>query len=510
MEFTLASNPTLVVSSPRYLDESILGYVLRLTDCNGYSSANTIKKLLSQITGSPLKMKASIAADAEVLAAIAKLADSDASLLLKEKWNTLNSAVGRYFNIHGESLPLDAVMDEQAQVCSQCLLEYGYIREAWELSGVTVCTIHSTVLIDTCPHCNQRLSSVRVPLSTCSKCRGDLRFVSTETGMAEEVQLAEYFAAIAPFRIKIADTITVDYTESLFGIAQICSFHTMDILWERWDEKQFARLPIARRRDALRHITSAMDGGVIDAEKIHGALASHVAHRVPYLQLDAAMMPLRKFVMESAFLSPETRRALSFGTAELHQPTAAERYNLRPPQLSTAEQVKEFLCCSHQEWLWLLKKKYLTVPIDEHNFDADQVLAAQARLALFCSIDEMDCRFGVPGLTEKMIEWHVLRLPDGYWNSLVHVDMLDVGKVLDQLLSQSMVCMSEKDKSFIHFTRISETQPGRTDLAEAYANIFARVLAADFFCIDWRPPYMLNDIWISDKDACLLFKNKYD
>ncbi|MFC7286484.1 TniQ family protein [Herminiimonas glaciei] len=195
----------LVVSALRYRDESVLGYLLRLGELNGYSSLRIIKKLISDYTNTPLFIRPSIVSKSEVVAAIAKLANIDEGELMQSKWKTINSAAGRYFNVQGTSLPLDALMEERAQICPKCLEEHGYLREAWDLSGVTVCALHKIALIDICPDCKKPLSHARTPMTLCSHCKRDLRYIPTEQVSDQEVTLSEYFSALAPYRIKIAD-----------------------------------------------------------------------------------------------------------------------------------------------------------------------------------------------------------------------------------------------------------------------------------------------------------------
>ncbi|MFC7286481.1 hypothetical protein ACFQPC_00390 [Herminiimonas glaciei] len=244
-----------------------------------------------------------------------------------------------------------------------------------------------------------------------------------------------------------------------------------------------------------------MDDGIIDAEKLHENLIEHVAHRMPYLPYEIATMPLKKFVMASAFLPLNIRLVLGGGSVNLNRKTAAEFYDLRPPQLATVKEVRSFLECSQNEWDWLLKKKYVTLPQAEHNFDADQVMDAKSRLAMFYTFHEMDVRFGVPGLTERLVENKILHDVSGYRNSYYLVDMHDVGQVLDHIRTACIQSGLPKSSDAV---RVSETAFAKAHPERAYANLFGRLLDSVIPFAEWRPPYRLNDFWITSNELSLL------
>lgn len=491
----------LVVTRTRYLCESLLGYALRLAFENSYGSANILRKLLQQNIESRLSLSPEIAADKAILEHLEELASLSKGSLTKSSWNAIDSASGAYYNILGVSIPTDAVMTTYSQVCPQCLTESGFINEEWDLSGVTVCTLHGTTLLDSCPQCHEKLKPVRIPLSACSHCHADLRFVVTQKIELREVTVAQYFAALAPYRLKVNESFEVDTPESLFAIAQVFSFDTRDVLTDNWSAIHFKNLSVNLRRKALQNLADALADDSIDGVMLHKKLLQHVAHRLPYMPRKQALSPLSEFLKSSAFLSLLARRVLNFGAESTLELTAAELFCGRPPQFHTAEEVMKFLGCSREVWRWLLNKKYLTIPEREFGFDADQILNAQNRLSLFFTFDEMDSRLGISGLTQRFVEWGVLRDATGHRHSCRVIDILDFGSVIDNLRMQSL---DVKNDSTIEWIQVTDTALGKSDLSEAYAHFFASALRSDLKYVRWQPPYSLKDLWLTTFDSLRL------
>ena len=491
----------LVVTRTRYLYESLLGYALRLAFENGYGSANILRKLFQQNVESRLYLSPEIATDKVILEHLEELASLSKGSLTNSSWNAIDSASGAYFNILGVSIPTDAVMTTYSQVCPQCLIEYGFINEEWDLSGVTVCTLHGTALVASCPQCYEKLKPVRVPLSSCSHCHADLRFAVTQKIELREVTIAQYLAALAPYRLKVSDGFEVDSPESLFAIAQVFSFDTRDVLQNNWSTIHFKNLSVDLRRKALQNLADALVDDSIDGILLHKLLLRHIVHRLPFMPRKQALSPLSEFLNSSAFLSPVARRVLNFGAEPSLKLTAVDLFGGRPPQFYTAEEVIKFLGCSEEVWHWLLDKKYLTFPEREMGFDADQVLNAQNRLSLFFTFDEMDSHLGISGLTQRFVDWGVLRDSTGHRYSCKVIDILDFGSVIDNLRLQSL---DVKDDPTIEWIQVTDTALGKSDLAEAYALFFASALRSDLRYMRWQPPYSLKDLWLTTLDSLRL------
>lgn len=493
------SDSRLIITSPRHPDESALAHVLRIAQLNGYTNASTIKKLLEIRTGGVVRLTPEIAADALVMAAWLRLNDSPPPAPVF--WKRIASAAGKYFNIGGTSIPADALMMSRSQICPLCLEHEGYSKEEWDLSGVTVCTIHSITLLDRCHQCQMALRPVRIPLHTCSYCLADLRYAPTDVASDGEVALALDIGALAPYRLKARNELVVDTAESLFAIAQAFSFGTLDVLQGKWNRTHFNKLPVESRRAALLPLTDAMESGVLNGDILRMKLQNHIAHRLPYLAREHAAEPLTRFLGFSEFLSVEARNCLSVGTASPELGSAAKEFSGRPPQFSVAGEVMGFLGCSDSTWRWLLRKQYIHLPQNDLNFDADEILNARTRLSWFISFDELDSRFGFIGLTERLVERHVLTEVGGFGSPSRIVDAVQVGMVLDGLRMQSFQSSGNCDEDWMP---ISSIGPAIVNLTEAYALVFARALSGGIQALRWRAPYNLADLYLSHMDAASL------
>lgn len=494
---TQAVEMKLVVTAQRFSDESLLGYLVRLSDANGHSP-RTIVNLLEQQTGLNVRGPAEVIADLKLIEALEVLSDAPPSSLTTWAWHALDSAAGPYFNVRGASIPADALMTDHGQVCPLCLTEAGYIREDWELSGMTVCPGHAMVLVDRCPSCQKFLQVLRSPLLTCSHCQFDLRQAPTYQAMRQEILLAEYFAALAPYRLKQGAVEKIDYAESLFALGQTMSFSTRAVLDKDWKHKHFQCLSVEDRCAALRPVALALGGHAIDALLLHKTLLSHVAHRLPYLPRELALKPLVEFLQANQFLSPTARTLLSHGDEDVSKPTAAEHFGGRPPQFHQEAEVIAFLGCTENAWSWLRKLGHIHLPMEEEGFDADEILAAQRRLEGFVSLADMDKRFGVASLTRCLIDWHVLPMATSPKDSWTAVDLAVVGQILDRLRLLSSSDLAPENQGWV---RVCDSPMARVDLAEAYSTVIARALRADVVGLQWSAPYALQDLRVSPTDV---------
>jgi hypothetical protein len=493
-----ASDKWLVVTPQRFSDESLQGYLIRVCEANEYPSPKTILELLEPNTAKRIGGVAEIVSNTKLVAALEIVVRAPPGSLTQWAWQAIDSGSGPYFNVRGAVIPVDALMTDHAQVCPVCLAESGYIREEWELSGVTVCPAHAMVLVDRCPACQKPLQVMRSHLMTCGHCHFDLRQAPVANAMPNEIVLAEYIAALAPYRLKTGTEVHIDHADSLFALGQVLSFETRSVLGGKWIHRHFQRLTADVRRKVLHPVTLALDGNAIDGVALHRVLLAHTAHRTPYLPRELALLPLAEFLSDSGFLSPTARKLLTYGDKYPSMSSAAERFEGRPPQFSVEEEVMTYLDCSEYVWTWLLKHGHIHHPIGELGFDADEVLAAQHRLESLVSFEDMDIRFGVPNLTRSLVDWHVLPIATGARDMWTAVDLQVVGKILDALRVQSLNHEPAHGQCTV---RVCDTPHAKENLAEAYATVIARILRSDIEALRWAPPFSLQDLWVAQADA---------
>lgn len=173
----------LLRTPPPFIDECLMGYILRLTQENGYGTPSWIFEL----TG----LKVSLArgghpalyrmhCDLAAFQQITCLTSSEC-----EKINYQLSAVNNSVRIAAHHLPINFIRFNSPKICPECLQQNEYCRIIWDLLPFTACPFHKRILLDKCPQCNKRLSWVRNRVSVC-RCGFDWRSaVATDASLSE-------------------------------------------------------------------------------------------------------------------------------------------------------------------------------------------------------------------------------------------------------------------------------------------------------------------------------------
>ena len=157
--------PLLVRHPGPYRNESFFGYILRLSETNGYASPSSLFQLaqmkpwetqtasmrvekLAKITGRPVK-------ELERVAYFHERGVRHARLLSHEILST-------------------HLVLRQPHFCPECVAERGYIEAHWDLAFMTACPVHKKSVLSSCPSCHARLRWFRPGLLECS-CVANLR-----------------------------------------------------------------------------------------------------------------------------------------------------------------------------------------------------------------------------------------------------------------------------------------------------------------------------------------------
>jgi hypothetical protein len=153
-------------------DESLMGYILRLTEENGYDTPNWIFNLarlnIKVFDGgwSALIDNDFVSTSLEQLLGLEHSEFNE----IKSRFSELNYQV--LTTIRSASVSL--IKFHAPKVCPACLEQASYYRGVWDLFPFTACPTHSAVLIDRCPRCGKRISWVRQKVSVC-RCGFDWR-----------------------------------------------------------------------------------------------------------------------------------------------------------------------------------------------------------------------------------------------------------------------------------------------------------------------------------------------
>lgn len=147
------------------LDESLVGYVVRLTEANYYESIRWVTDLAGLRYSHPMGDWISLNRDATDLSRLEALTGND-----RGSFDPLRYGLGRYehtVNMGGAGLPASVVKFRRPKMCPACLREANYCRKVWDLLPYTACHVHGVVLLDICPGCGGRISWSRNMVSRC-------------------------------------------------------------------------------------------------------------------------------------------------------------------------------------------------------------------------------------------------------------------------------------------------------------------------------------------------------
>lgn len=174
--------------------ESFIGYVVRLTELNGYDTPSWILSLCG-IDYMELQWKFTFVFSlSDKLRNLAELTENPitnlTSLLYLPTGSRERYGIEDEYNFNGAFLNRSIIRPHCPKICPKCLKESAYARRVWDCSLVTACPIHECKLIDVCPKCKSRIRCVRNRLSVCS-CGCDWRETGTELLSQEELAVSQ-------------------------------------------------------------------------------------------------------------------------------------------------------------------------------------------------------------------------------------------------------------------------------------------------------------------------------
>jgi hypothetical protein len=153
------SHPLLVRHPPPYLTESLLGYVVRLTEANGYASPRNLYRLAGMNGGET-------SATTFGCSKFAAIATHPASCLERIAFKPSLSE-SPTLSLLGNRVGASDLNLTGAKVCPDCVAEKGFIEAHWHIELMVACPIHEQSAVWFCPKCKHRLSWMRPGLLTC-------------------------------------------------------------------------------------------------------------------------------------------------------------------------------------------------------------------------------------------------------------------------------------------------------------------------------------------------------
>lgn len=158
-----------------YADESLSGYVIRLTEVNDYDTPSWILQLAGIQDYVQHKVGFSFN-DRLNLLPLASLTGIEVSQLRSLIYQPVDHSKRKFgdYLVFGSLTPRFIIRPRSFKICPSCLRETAYVRKIWELTPVTACPIHRCLLLDQCPNCKRRLPYNRNTVSCCT-CKFDWR-----------------------------------------------------------------------------------------------------------------------------------------------------------------------------------------------------------------------------------------------------------------------------------------------------------------------------------------------
>lgn len=158
-----------------YSDESLAGYIIRLSQANYYESP----KWIFQMSG--LRLRGIYAnvfnQEKDDLSGLSNISDVEVGML----WSMAFPAVAfshpnvvRQVKVFGNVVLTSTLNYNRVQLCPICLQESPYYRSIWDLSVVSACPFHDCLLINRCPSCHQEIKWSRPSVVRC-QCEFDWR-----------------------------------------------------------------------------------------------------------------------------------------------------------------------------------------------------------------------------------------------------------------------------------------------------------------------------------------------
>lgn len=157
-----------LVATPRpYKFESLKGYILRLSEANGYNTPNIMLNSTGMSNGEIISIIPSL----DKLASLFNLSLTEMTKLGYRK--PLGSPSAKHIWLHNHQLPTYFLNIKLPKICTECIVERGFTESFWDLKHAIACPKHNRYLLTTCPYCKKHLSWFRPGLLTC-KCGCDL------------------------------------------------------------------------------------------------------------------------------------------------------------------------------------------------------------------------------------------------------------------------------------------------------------------------------------------------
>lgn len=173
-------------------DESLAGYIIRLTESNYYPSPNWIFHL-SSLNKRGIYPNV-FYPNKDDFQKLSLLSEIEEETLWSMAWTSNQQGHNTKTNtvkIFGVLVPIKTLSIRKAKLCVVCLRSAPYCRAIWDLSLISACPLHHCLLINSCPQCSKEIKWLRAKVSIC-ECGFDWRNYKPEKLSGEKVYLSKH------------------------------------------------------------------------------------------------------------------------------------------------------------------------------------------------------------------------------------------------------------------------------------------------------------------------------
>lgn len=180
-------NRLLIRKRPQ-ADESLWGYLIRLTEDNCYEDVSWILSLAGMKGNNHAGVSSRYFFNPESNPSnLSELTGITLMSMMYLPVNPQRSSKGHVF--FGNPAPRRMIRVFSPKICTKCLAESNYIRRIWDYVLLTACPIHYCLLITTCQKCQRKIGARRCKVSECD-CGFDWRDSTPTVLKADDLRLA--------------------------------------------------------------------------------------------------------------------------------------------------------------------------------------------------------------------------------------------------------------------------------------------------------------------------------
>jgi hypothetical protein len=180
--------------------ESLFGYILRVSETNGYDTPYQILNYAGYKEGDLRSSRFPVGKFAEILGRKTSELEAIAYNIIEKDGSRTSKILNHKLGVRlsnkklGTRSPRDFLRLKKPVFCPQCVQEKKFIDSFWDLNFAVACPRHHCQLLDACPYCEKALGWYRPGLLTCN-CSANLANADVEPASTSIVELMSIMEA---------------------------------------------------------------------------------------------------------------------------------------------------------------------------------------------------------------------------------------------------------------------------------------------------------------------------